>query len=545
MMKRTLLLLALFMSFLSPAQEINWEDWSPEVFERAKAEGKLILLHLEANWCHWCHVMEQETYANEEVASYVNENYIAIHADQDKNPVLGNRYRAYGWPAIILFNSDIKEVNKIAGYRSPSTFINILRNAIANPVALQAKTREYSENQSVSEQWQQRYVGTLDTVVGGYRSAQKYVDEALFDWSMLQPNSRVSNRWLEVSMRGSLELIDSEWGGIYQYSVHYGWTDPHYEKLVEKQARYIRLYAQWFQQTGDSTYLRAMLDVVKYTDEFLSAPDGRWFTAQDADLRKGVKGHDFFALDSAARFDVGMPAIDSNLYVEQNGTMITAYVYAWAATGNQAYLERARNAFSAMNQMKYDGLYSNDGDLLSLRDQLNVIEALYTLYNAENQSEYIVELKSLVDNTLDRFYVDGEFVPWIAEMGLEPEFDLELQCRTLGVLKSANSILDQERIEEVCQSVWSQLQSPDLLSTPYSMPEWKIAERMMEQEVGSLYIAGNEIERQKGRRVAILLPDRNHRIIETELDNPELESYSQVPGVYLCRDGRCQFPILF
>ncbi|KAB2814520.1 DUF255 domain-containing protein [Phaeocystidibacter luteus] len=548
-MKRLLLSTFILSVFHTSASEIHWEEWSSDIFERAEQEGKLVLLHLEANWCHWCHVMERETYSDEEVVEFVNANFIAVHADQDDHPILGNRYRAYGWPAIILFNTAGAEVNKIAGYRGPDRFMSILKNAVNNPVELRPRSRDFNPNVSVSEQWQNRYLNTLDTVKGGYKSAQKYVDEALFDWSMLQPYAHVSAKWLEVSMRGSLELIDPEWGGVYQYSVHYGWTDPHYEKLIEKQARYIRLYAQWFQHTNDTTYLEAMRDVLKYTDEFLSANDGRWFTAQDADLEKGVKGHEFFALDSLSRYRAGIPAIDSNIYVEQNGTMISACVYAWAATGQERYLERANKCLLAMETMKRNGLYQNGDGLLTLRDQLNMLEALVLLYRPDSQESYKVQIESLIESIHDTFYEDGHFLPWVAEMGLEPEFDLELQCRAVAILKSANSVIQDSKIEGVsklmCEQVWENVQAPELLSSPYSMPEWKIAERMMEQEVGTVYLAGSAEERLRGRRVAILLPDRNYRIVETELNNPELESYSQVPGVYLCRDGRCQQPILF
>ncbi len=85
---------------------IDWLPWSPEVFEQATRDKKFVLLDLEAVWCHWCHVMDQKTYANENVAKLISEHFIAVKVDHDERPDLANRYRNYGWPATIVFSAD-------------------------------------------------------------------------------------------------------------------------------------------------------------------------------------------------------------------------------------------------------------------------------------------------------------------------------------------------------------------------------------------------------------------------------------------------------
>ena len=80
-----------------------WEDWSPELFARAQAEQRFVILDLEAVWCHWCHVMEETTYADGKVVDLLKAKYIAVRADQDANPDLSNRYGDWGWPATIVF----------------------------------------------------------------------------------------------------------------------------------------------------------------------------------------------------------------------------------------------------------------------------------------------------------------------------------------------------------------------------------------------------------------------------------------------------------
>jgi uncharacterized protein YyaL (SSP411 family) len=93
----------------APAK-IAWQPWSEAAFDRAKIDRKLVLLDLGAVWCHWCHVMDKETYGNPEIAAYMDEHFVAIHVNQDERPDLANRYEDYGWPATILFTADGTEL---------------------------------------------------------------------------------------------------------------------------------------------------------------------------------------------------------------------------------------------------------------------------------------------------------------------------------------------------------------------------------------------------------------------------------------------------
>src|ERR1700743_566953 len=79
--------------------EIQWHPWSESTFQQAKSEKKLLLLHLGAGWCHWCHVMEKVTYHDPEVIKLLQQNFIAIHVDQDERPDISARYEDWGWPA--------------------------------------------------------------------------------------------------------------------------------------------------------------------------------------------------------------------------------------------------------------------------------------------------------------------------------------------------------------------------------------------------------------------------------------------------------------
>src|ERR1700692_3207920 len=117
-MRRLLLLTVLFsvMSLPSWAETpalsgaIKWQGWSDATFQQAKKENRLVILDLEAVWCHWCHVMDKQTYSNPKIQKLINDNFLAIGVDQDSRPDISNRYEDYGWPATIIFDSDGHEI---------------------------------------------------------------------------------------------------------------------------------------------------------------------------------------------------------------------------------------------------------------------------------------------------------------------------------------------------------------------------------------------------------------------------------------------------
>jgi len=133
-LRTLLLLLSLALAFPSQAKPaIHWEPWSDDVFARATREHKFVLLDLEAVWCHWCHVMDEMTYADDRVIKLMNAKYIAVRVDQDSRPDLSNRYEDYGWPATIVFAADRSEIVKRSGYIPPVPMASMLQAIIDDP----------------------------------------------------------------------------------------------------------------------------------------------------------------------------------------------------------------------------------------------------------------------------------------------------------------------------------------------------------------------------------------------------------------------------
>ena len=109
-------------------QQFIWSAWSDESFARAKREHRFILLDCAAEWCHWCHVMDETTYLDPDIGKTLNDRFVAIRVDIDARPDLAERYGAWGWPATVIFSSDAEELGKFRGYLSPEEFKPILAN---------------------------------------------------------------------------------------------------------------------------------------------------------------------------------------------------------------------------------------------------------------------------------------------------------------------------------------------------------------------------------------------------------------------------------
>src|SRR5882724_10223673 len=132
-MRYLISILLIALSIPASAKPIHWISWNDSLFAKAKREHRFVLLDLEAVWCHWCHVMDETTYADPKVASLIDAHYIAVKVDQDSRPDLSNRYEDYGWPATIVFNSDGSEIVKRRGYMPPEQMASMLQAIIDDP----------------------------------------------------------------------------------------------------------------------------------------------------------------------------------------------------------------------------------------------------------------------------------------------------------------------------------------------------------------------------------------------------------------------------
>ena len=140
------------------------------------------------------------------------------------------------------------------------------------------------------------------------------------------------------------KLFDPVWGGVYQYSDSGDWDHPHFEKIMSVQADNLRLYAQAYAQWRDPRDLEAAQAVRAYPATFLRAPQGAFYTSQDADVVRGEHAGEYFAKSDAERRRLGLPRVDTHLYARENAWAVHALVVLHTATGDEAPLREALGA---------------------------------------------------------------------------------------------------------------------------------------------------------------------------------------------------------
>jgi uncharacterized protein YyaL (SSP411 family) len=348
------LLSCLLLGALQAVAAVDWNPWSEAVFERARQEKRFVLLDLEAVWCHWCHVMDRETYADPAVQRLLERHYIAVRVDQDARPDLSRRYEDYGWPATVVFAPDGTEIVKRRGFIPPAHLARLLAAIVADPTpmryAADDRPAAYSTSPLLADdlrkELRQRFSGTHDFRRGGFRQEQKFMDRDTVEYALMlaQRGDSRARRMAVQTLDGALNLVDPVWGGVYQYSTHGDWSHPHFEKIMFVQADYLRLYTLAWLALGDPRYLAAARAIDRYVAAFLQSPEGAFYVSQDADLVRGQHSAEYFRRDDAGRRALGVPAVDTHLYARENGWMVHALTYLYAATGEREVLGRAERA---------------------------------------------------------------------------------------------------------------------------------------------------------------------------------------------------------
>jgi uncharacterized protein YyaL (SSP411 family) len=344
-------------------QGFVWRSWSSEAFAEARRDKKLILLDGAAEWCHWCHVMDETTYRDAEVGRTLRERFVAIRVDVDEHPDLAERYGAWGWPATIVFSPEAEEIGKYRGYLPADDLRRVLaeaEDAVKKrdaPLALAGGGPSDLAPPVAALPW-----------IGGRAllDFDAWYDAKEGGWGMRQKAPFGANVEIEL-VRGSRgdaaalaraiftlgkqrALIDPVWGGIYQYSAGSTWAEPHYEKLMTFQAANLEAYARAYAGTRDASLLADAQQIARYMGTFLSDTEGAFLVSQDADAGAHderatfVDGDVYYRLGDRERRAFGIPRVDDHVYAHENGLAIAAFVTLFEASRDPGVLARVRLA---------------------------------------------------------------------------------------------------------------------------------------------------------------------------------------------------------
>ena len=322
-------------------QPIQWHEFGEEAFAAAREANKPVLLDIGAVWCHWCHVMDRESYDDAEVAAIVNEHYIAVKVDRDERPDIDSRYQAAvgaltgqgGWPLTAFLTPDGKPFYggtyfpPADRYGRPGLKRVLLSIAQAyrekhGEVLEQAQMVESAISQAESFSADGGKVSAtvvdailesarkmFDEVNGGFGSAPKFPHPAALDLVMDQyvrtkdrgaNDSGVSNEELRTIFVTTLEkmarggVYDQLAGGFHRYSVDERWIVPHFEKMSYDNSELLKNYVHAYQATEDEFFAGVARDIIRWMDEWLSdRAHGGFYASQDADYSMDDDG-DYF-----------------------------------------------------------------------------------------------------------------------------------------------------------------------------------------------------------------------------------------------------------
>src|SRR5947209_1326625 len=319
-------------------QPIQWHEWGEEAFAKAQRENKPVLLDIGAVWCHWCHVMDRESYDNPEVAALINENFIAVKVDRDERPDVDSRYQAAvqaisgqgGWPLTAFLTPDGRPF--FGGTYFPPDdvwgrpgFKRVLNGIASAYREKHGEVLESADSVMGAVAHQEAFAGrsgtinpkTVDNIIasalqqfdahhGGFGGAPKFPHSAAIDM-VIDQFVRTGDAKLETLFNTTLEkmakggVYDQLAGGFHRYSVGDKWIVPHFEKMAYDNSELLKNYVHAYQVTRNPLFAAIARDIIRWIDEWLSDRErGGCYGSQDADYSMDDDG-DFFTwtLDEA------------------------------------------------------------------------------------------------------------------------------------------------------------------------------------------------------------------------------------------------------
>ncbi|MEQ8423664.1 MAG: thioredoxin domain-containing protein, partial [Cyclobacteriaceae bacterium] len=297
---------------------VDWYEWGEEALEKAKRENKPILVSIGYSSCHWCHVMEHESFENEDIAAIMNENFVSIKVDREERPDIDQIYMEAvqamgingGWPLNVFITPDQKpfyggtyfppknwsqlliQISKV--YKEKREDINKSADELARQLASSDLDRFRRQgmdgdlNSKGSKQMFDSLHSKFDSEWGGLDKAPKFVMPT--QWLFLlrhyaKTKDKTALDMVELTLKKMAMggLYDQVGGGFARYSVDGRWFAPHFEKMLYDNAQLLSLYSEAYAVTRDEFYKRVVYETAEWVQREMTSEDGGFYSALDAD----------------------------------------------------------------------------------------------------------------------------------------------------------------------------------------------------------------------------------------------------------------------
>jgi uncharacterized protein YyaL (SSP411 family) len=437
----------------SKVSTIKWLDWTDEAFQRAKQENKPVLLDISAVWCHWCHRLDKDTYSVPDIAEYIESHFVPIRVDTDKRPDINRRYNMGGWPTTAFLTPDGRVISG-GTYIPPEQMRQVLRDIKSLWESSQGKpTQEFNTPQpealpsgpisaSIIEEVLGEIANNFDPIYGGFGSQPKFPNTDALELSLLSYHYRGNREFLKM-VRHTLDTVgksgvyDKEMGGFFRYSTTRDWSIPHFEKMSEDNAKWLRIYLHAYQATNDHFYAEIARGITDYVENWLSdRENGCFYGSQDAD-------EEYYSQDKTERDKLVPPFIDRDVYTNWNALMISSHLEASFVLGDVSIREFALKSLGRLLELNYkqdEGMYHfNDGQPHlpnQLSDQVQMIKTLLDAYEATGSGRYLSAAEELMGIAVRKLY-DSEHGGF---------FDTIVDTKAAGFLSKPAKPLDENSI---------------------------------------------------------------------------------------------------
>lgn len=408
---------------------IPWREWGEEAFAEARTQDKPVLLDIGAVWCHWCHVMDTGipgdpnhtgTYSHPEVQNRIAAHFIPIKVDNDRRPDINARYNMGGWPTTAFLTPDGDTLYGET-YVPPGRMIALLdhirdiwqnrKDEVTAQTAQMRVQRASSERSTPAAELDPDTAGKVTVAIkrnfdpqfGGFGSQPKFPHPAalLFALEQYALTGDTDLRDFAVkTLHGMADggMYDHFAGGFFRYSTTRDWSIPHFEKMLEDNAKLTAVYTLAAQVLGDESYLDTVRSAHAWLLSDMRNPEtGTFSGSQDADKEEAYYGQPL-----SVRATMPTPYIDRTVYAGWNALIVSSLVARYRQTHETGVLKNARQTFSFLNdQLGITGTEEEGRSLFTLHHFAVNGEAQGSAGLLADQAHYLTAAIDLYEATGD------------------------------------------------------------------------------------------------------------------------------------------------